>query len=237
MKKNLKSIGIFLMLSTIFSFSLGDFYLNKNIVKAEGEKKVVNVDRIYKELNGYIDKKTTENLIYKVTNNITTEADLEKTEPLYTIHSKEYNVNVVKKIYKDGSFIKTGMKDGSLENLDYNLSMTPTNLSGSIMPTNLSGIHCGNGYCYATNGHAYKYVNGSELGFYASFEYGNGIYGRYGHINSVWSGYIKRGYGLSGPYKYGPSQGVYYASVSGFSNNGGHYIVTLVVGPGGAYVY
>lgn len=114
------------MLSTIFSFSLGDFYLNKNIVKAEGEKKVVNVDRIYKELNGYIDKKTTENLIYKVTNNITTEADLEKTEALYTIHSKEYNANVVKKIYKDGS----------LENLDYNLS---------IMPTNLSGIRCGNG--------------------------------------------------------------------------------------------
>ena len=114
------------MLSTIFSFSLGDVYLNKNIVKAEGEKKVVNVDRIYKELNGYIDKKITENLIYKVTNNITTEADLEKTEALYTIHSKEYNVNVVKKIYKDGF----------LENLDYNLSM---------MPTNLSGIRCGNG--------------------------------------------------------------------------------------------
>lgn len=67
------------MLSTIFSFSLGDVYLNKNIVKAEGEKKVVNVDRIY--------------------------------------------------------------KDGFLENLDYNLSM---------MPTNLSGIRCGNGYCYAT---------------------------------------------------------------------------------------
>lgn len=192
------------MLSTIFSFSLGDVYLNKNIVKAEGEKKVVNVDRIYKELNGYIDKKTTENLIYKVTNNITTEADLEKTEALYTIHSKEYNVNVVKKIYKDGS----------LENLDYNLSM---------MPTNLSGIRCGNGYCYA----AYKYVNGSELGFYASFEYGNGTYGRYGHINSVWSG----------PYKYGPSQGVYYASISGFSSNGGHYIVMLAVGSGGAYVY
>ena len=206
------------MLSTIFSFSLGDVYLNKNIVKAEGEKKVVNVDRIYKELNGYIDKKTTENLIYKVTNNITTEADLEKTEALYTIHSKEYNANVVKKIYKDGS----------LENLDYNLSM---------MPTNLRGIRCGNGYCYATNGHAYKYVNGSELGFYVSFEYGNGTYGRYGHINSVWSGYIKRGYGLSGPYKYGPSQGVYYASVSDFSSNGGYYIVTLAVGPGGAYVY
>lgn len=196
------------MLSTIFSFSLGDVYLNKNIVKAEGEKKVVNVDRIYKELNGYIDKKTTENLIYKVTNNITTEADLEKTEALYTIYSKEYNVNVVKKIYKDGS----------LENLDYNLSM---------MPTNLSGIRCGNGYCYATNGHAYKYVNGSELGFYASFEYGNGTYGRYGHINSVWSV----------PYKYGPSQGVYYASISGFSSNGGHYIVMLAVGSGGAYVY
>lgn len=206
------------MLSTIFSFSLGDFYLNKNIVKAEGEKKVVNVDRIYKELNGYIDNKTTENLIYKVTNNITTEADLEKTEPLYTIHSKEYNANVVKKIYKDGS----------LENLDYNLS---------IMPTNLSGIRCGNGYCYTTNGHAYKYVNGSELGFYVSFEYGNGTYGRYSHINSVQSGYIKRGYGLSGPYKYGPSQGVYYASVSGFSSNGGYYIVTLAVGLGGAYVY
>ena len=71
------------MLSTIFSFSLGDFYLNKNIVKAEGEKKVVNVDRIY-----------------KVTNNITTEADWEKTEPLYTINSKEYGVNVVKKFIK-----------------------------------------------------------------------------------------------------------------------------------------
>lgn len=227
MKKNLKIIGIFLMLSTIFSFSLGDFYLNKNIVKAEGEKKVVNVDRIYKELNGYIDKKTTENLIYKVTNNITTEADLEKTEPLYTINSKEYGVNVVKKIYKDGSFIKTGIKDGSLEN-DY---------GSSIIPTELSGIYCGNGYCYATNGHAYKYVNGSELGFYASFEYGNGSYGRYGYINSVWSGYIKRGYGLSGPYKYGPSQGVYYASVSGFASYGGHYTVTLAVGPGGAYVY
>ena len=86
------------MLSTIFSFSLGDVYLNKNIVKAEGEKKVVNVDRIYKELNGYIDKKTTENLIYKVTNNnITTEADLEKTEALYTIHSKEYNDGIIKR--------------------------------------------------------------------------------------------------------------------------------------------
>lgn len=109
-------------------------------------------------------------------------------------------------------------KDGSLENLDYNLSM---------MPTNLSGIRCGNGYCYATNGHAYKYVNGSELGFYASFDYGNGTYGRYGHINSVWSG----------PYKYVSSQGVYYASISGFSSNGGHYIVMLAVGSGGAYVY
>jgi hypothetical protein len=33
------------------------------------------------------------------------------------------------------------------------------------------------------------------------------------------------------------AEGVHYASVSGFSSNDGHYIVTLTVGAGGAYVY
>lgn len=217
MKRNNKLISTLISAVVVF---LGLSIVQSGVNSQVQAYEVTKIDsktkeRIYRDLNGHVSKENIESLIMKINKGEKTKANLTTAIPIVEKKFKGINYTSVLKIYDDYSYTLSGF----------------SKLPGNSF-RELSGISCGGSYCYASNGHAYKYINGGELGFYASFEYASG---EYGDISSVWSGYAKGGSVVSGPY-ISHKEGVFYASEAGYIYDQ-HVTVTLSVSKGGAYVY
>ncbi|MBF0716223.1 hypothetical protein [Gemelliphila palaticanis] len=175
-------------------------------------------NKIKADLKEYVSIQDIEKLIKKLENNETTEVSINSSNPIIEkeIKINEYEYKKIK-IYKDFSYSITGLEK-----------------KPKISFRNLDNVYCGSGYCWGTNAHAYKYVNGGEIGLYASLEYTN----TYGQINSAWSPYAKQDEinVTANPIARFNQAGYSYASTSA-AIHGQYYTVTLQVGPYGSTVY
>ncbi|MBF0713386.1 hypothetical protein HZY83_01600 [Gemella sp. GH3] len=222
MNNKFKLTSAILTASLLVTPVSGIIYQNNNIAKAEeinNNKISENTkNKIKSDLKEYVSIQDIEKLIKKLENNEITEVSINSSKPII---EKEIKINEEEyqkiKIYKDFSYSITGLEKKPKISFRY-----------------LDNIHCGSGYCWATNAHAYKHVNGGEIGLYASLEYTN----TYGQINSAWSPYAKQdGRNISAnPIARFNQAGYSYASTSA-AIHGQYYTITLKVGPYGSKVY